>query len=146
MFPRAVIAVISGLLFGLGLLVSGMNNPDNIRGFLDIFGHWRPELIAVMAAAVIIFSLAFQYSRRKKSPWFSENFHLPKLKQINSRLIIGAGLFGIGWGLVGLCPGPTLVDLANFNWPIYVFLSAMVGGNRLAHYLIGPAKTATINK
>ena len=133
-------ALISGCIFGLGLLISGMNNPAKVRGFLDIFGRWQPELIAVMAGAVLVFGLAFQYSKNQRAPWFSDIFHVPSLRQINIRLLIGAMLFGIGWGLIGLCPGPALVDLVSVHWPIFGFVFAMLLGNRLAHYLIGPAK------
>ena len=135
-----LIAFLSGCIFGLGLLISGMNNPAKVRGFLDIFSQWRPELVAVMAAAVLVFGIAFQYSRGRQSPWFSDIFHLPSLTRINIRLLAGAVLFGIGWGMIGLCPGPALVDLASAHWPIFGFVIALVMGNRLAHYLIGPAK------
>ncbi|AJQ93951.1 DUF6691 family protein [Gynuella sunshinyii] len=140
LFARISVPLISGVVFGLGLLISGMNNPGKIRGFLDILGAWQPQLIAVMIPAVIIFGLAFRYSRTLKAPWLHDIFHMPSLNGISLRLLAGATLFGIGWGLIGLCPGPVLVDLASFQWPVYGFLIAMIAGNRLAHHLIGPAK------
>lgn len=129
-----------GFIFGLGLLLSGMNNPAKVRAFLDVFGHWGPELIAVMGSAVVIFALAFKLSGRLRKPLFAQAFHEPTLKLIDWRLLAGAVLFGIGWGLVGLCPGPALVDVFSGQVEILLFVAAMVLGNRVAHYLIGPAK------
>lgn len=135
----AVIALLSGLLFGMGLLVSGMNNPEKVRAFLDIAGHWRPELIAVMGSAVTLFALAFYLSRGRQKPWCAGEFHEPMLKQIDARLLGGAALFGSGWGLVGLCPGPALVNLASLDSSVLGFVLALLVGNRLAHALVGPA-------
>ena len=138
----ALIAFASGLLIGLGLLVSGMNNPAKVRGFLDVFGAWKPELIAVMGAAVITFALAFHLSRRLRRPFAGGEFHPPTLSVIDARLLGGAVLFGIGWGLVGLCPGPALVNLLSLKPEVIWFLLALLVGNRLAHYLVGPARQA----
>lgn len=137
-----VSALLSGLLFGLGLLVSGMNNPHKVRAFLDIGGHWQPELIAVMGSAVILFALAFYISRRMARPWFAGEFHTPMLTVIDARLLSGAALFGIGWGMVGLCPGPALVNLASLDPAILGFVLMVLVGNRLAHWLVGPATAA----
>ena len=106
---KYVIPFLSGLLFGLGLLVSGMNDPQKVRAFLDVFGSWQPELIAVMGAAVVTFFIVFQLSKSRNKPLFASSFHLPSLQDIDLRLVAGAAMFGIGWGLVGLCPGPALV-------------------------------------
>jgi uncharacterized membrane protein YedE/YeeE len=135
-----LIALLSGLVFGLGLLVSGMNNPQKVRGFLDIFGNWQPELIAVMGSAVTLFAIAFWFSKKRKAPVCADAFHEPTLKKIDKRLLGGAVLFGIGWGLVGLCPGPALVNLLTFDPGVLLFIAALLMGNRLAHYLVGPAK------
>lgn len=135
-----LISFISGLVFGLGLLFSGMNDPQKVRGFLDVFGDWQPELIAVMGAAVVVFFLAYQFGLKRKQPFFSDLFHTPMLTQINARLLIGATLFGVGWGLVGLCPGPALVDLLAFDTSVIWFVFALLVGNRLAHYVVGPAR------
>jgi len=132
-------ALAAGLLFGIGLLVSGMHNPAKVRGFLDLFGDWQPELIAVMGSAVPVFGLIYWWSGKRTAPLFDQVFHKPSLTGIDFRLISGAVLFGIGWGLVGLCPGPLLVDLASFDSSILLFAVALFGGNRLAHWLIGPA-------
>lgn len=134
-----LIALLSGLLFGLGLLVSGMNNPEKVRAFLDVAGAWEPALIAVMGSAVTLFALAFQFSKQRQRPWFASEFHEPMLKQIDARLLSGAVLFGIGWGLVGLCPGPALVNIASLDPAILGFVAMVLVGNRLAHHLVGPA-------
>ena len=134
-----LIAFVSGLLFGLGLLVSGMNNPEKVRAFLDIAGAWQPALIAVMGSAVTLFALAFYVSRGRQKPWFGSEFHAPGLTRIDRRLLVGAVLFGIGWGLVGLCPGPALVNLASMDPSVLGFVLALLVGNRLAHALVGPA-------
>ncbi|WP_430460293.1 DUF6691 family protein [Thalassolituus sp. LLYu03] len=134
------VAFASGLLFGLGLLVSGMNNPAKVRAFLDVFGAWQPALIAVMGSAVTIFAIAFWFSKKRKAPVCADAFHEPSLKRIDVRLLAGAVLFGIGWGLVGLCPGPALVNLLTFDPGVLLFLAALLMGNRLAHHLVGPAK------
>ncbi|MDF1764188.1 MAG: YeeE/YedE family protein [Oleibacter sp.] len=130
---KILIALLGGFIFGLGLLVSGMNDPAKVRGFLDVFGEWRPELIAVMGSAVTVFFIAYQLSRKWKAPLFSERFHLPNLKVVDKNLIVGAILFGVGWGLVGLCPGPALVNLLTFDSSILWFVGALLVGNRLAH-------------
>jgi uncharacterized membrane protein YedE/YeeE len=132
--------LIAGVLFGLGLLLSGMTNPEKVRGFLDIFGDWQPALIAVMVSAIIIFALAFALSNKMKQPWFHSTFHKPSLTVLDSRLFIGAALFGIGWGVVGLCPGPALLNIMTGQEDILIFILALLVGNRIAHYSVGPAK------
>lgn len=133
-----MVAFASGLIFGLGLLLSGMNNPAKVRGFLDILGAWQPALIAVMAGAVGTFALVYALSRKLDKPWFAERFHAPGLDHIDRRLLSGAVLFGLGWGLVGLCPGPALVNIASLDGRILGFVVMLLIGNRLAHYLVGP--------
>ena len=139
---RYVIPFLSGLLFGLGLLVSGMNDPQKVRAFLDVFGSWQPELIAVMGAAVVTFFIVFQLSKSRNKPLFAPSFHLPSLQDIDIRLLSGAVMFGAGWGLVGLCPGPALVDILSGNESVLIFVGALIAGNRLAHYFVGPAKSS----
>ena len=136
------VAFFSGMIFGLGLLVSGMNNPAKVRAFLDVFGHWQPELIAVMGSAVVIFAIAFRLSKKRSQPVCADMFHEPTMKNINLRLLTGAAMFGIGWGMVGLCPGPTLVNILHFDPDILLFVAALLVGNRIAHHVIGPVKAA----
>ena len=137
---KVLIPLLAGILFGFGLLISGMNNPAKVRGFLDIFGDWQPALMAVMVAAIAIFAVAYAVSNKMKQPWFHTIFHRPSLTVLDKRLFIGAGLFGIGWGMVGLCPGPALLNIMTGQEDILIFILALLVGNRLAHFTVGPAK------
>lgn len=137
---KALIPLAAGIIFGLGLLVSGMNNPAKVRGFLDVFGDWQPALMAVMVAAIAIFALAYALSNRMKQPWFHTIFHRPRLTVLDKRLFIGAALFGMGWGMVGLCPGPALLNIMTGQEDILIFILALLVGNRIAHYAVGPAQ------
>jgi uncharacterized membrane protein YedE/YeeE len=137
---KTITPLVAGVLFGLGLLLSGMSNPEKVRGFLDIFGEWQPELIAVMVAAIAIFALAYAYSHKMKQPWFHSIFHKPSLTALDTRLIVGAALFGMGWGMVGLCPGPALLNIMTGQEDILLFILALLVGNRIAHFSVGPAK------
>ena len=137
---KLVIPLMAGILFGLGLLISGMNNPAKVRAFLDIFGDWQPALMAVMVAAIVIFAVAYALSNKMKQPWFHNIFHKPSLTILDARLFIGAALFGIGWGMVGLCPGPALLNVMTGQEDILLFVVALLLGNRIAHYAVGPAK------
>lgn len=139
---KAASPLLAGVLFGLGLLVSGMNNPEKVRSFLDVFGDWQPALMAVMASAIVIFAIANAYSKKMKQPWFHNIFHKPSLTKLDARLLSGAAMFGIGWGMVGLCPGPALLNIMTGNEDILLFVLALLVGNRLAHYSVGPARTS----
>jgi uncharacterized membrane protein YedE/YeeE len=137
---KMITPLAAGIIFGLGLLLSGMTNPAKVRGFLDIFGDWQPALAAVMVAAIAIFALAYYFSSKMKQPWFHGVFHRPTLTQLDARLLIGAALFGIGWGMVGLCPGPALLNIMTGQEDILIFILALLVGNRIAHFSVGPAK------
>ncbi|HVV43055.1 MAG TPA: DUF6691 family protein [Nitrobacter sp.] len=115
----------SGLLFGAGLLVSGMTNPEKVLGFLDIFGEWDATLAFVMAGAVAVTAAGFTVARRRGMPLLATTLRWPTRHDIDAPLVGGAVLFGIGWGLVGLCPGPALVNLAGLSLPVIVFVVAM---------------------
>lgn len=143
---KIITPLLAGLLFGIGLLISGMNNPAKVRGFLDLFGDWQPALVAVMVAAITIFAVAYALSNKMKQPWFHGNFHRPSLTALDKRLFIGAGLFGIGWGMVGLCPGPALLNIMTGQEDILIFILALLAGNRIAHLAIGPAKNCSATK
>jgi uncharacterized membrane protein YedE/YeeE len=132
--------LVAGIVFGLGLLISGMTNPAKVRGFLDVFGDWQPALIAVMASAIVIFALAYHYSRNMKQPLFYDFFHKPSLTVLDARLFIGAALFGIGWGMVGLCPGPALLNIMTGQEDVLIFVFALLVGNRIAHFSVGPTQ------
>jgi uncharacterized membrane protein YedE/YeeE len=117
-----------GLLFGAGLLISGMTQPDKVLGFLDLFGAWDATLAFVMAGAVAVTAAGFALARRRGSPMLADKLHWPTRRDIDAPLAAGAILFGIGWGLVGLCPGPALVNLAGLSGPVIVFVIAMAAG------------------
>ena len=121
-------ALLAGILFGLGLAVSGMVNPAKVLGFLDIAGRWDPSLILVMAGAVAVTFVGFRLVLRRPAPLLAERFDVPTLSRIDARLMTGAAIFGIGWGLVGFCPGPAFASLA-FGLPAsFVFVAAMMAG------------------
>lgn len=127
--------VISGTLFGAGLTLSGMTDPARVRGFLDIFGRWDPTLAFVMAGAVIVMAIAWRIQSRMKQPLFGEKFSLPDRRDLDVRLIAGSALFGVGWGIAGLCPGPALASLALSPLSVLPFLAAMLAGMALHHFL-----------
>lgn len=127
-------ALAAGILFGMGLMLSGMTNPGEVLGFLDWSGVWSPDLIGVLGSAVLVSLIGFQFARRKGKPWFTAEFpELPK-KSIDRPLLIGALLFGVGWGLAGYCPGPALAGLALGNEEVLVFLGAMLCGGLLQQW------------
>jgi len=117
-----------GLLFGIGLLISGMTDTQKVLGFLDLFGAWDATLAFVMAGAVAVSSAGFALARRRGQPALTPRHLWPTRKDIDAPLIGGAALFGLGWGLIGLCPGPALVNLAGLSLPIVVFVIAMGAG------------------
>jgi uncharacterized membrane protein YedE/YeeE len=117
-----------GLLFGFGLLVSGMINPEKVLGFLDIFGAWDPSLAVVMAVAVTITGVGYALARGHEKPLISGRHFWPPEAGIDRDLIVGAAMFGVGWGLVGLCPGPAISNLATLSPEVMVFVAAMIAG------------------
>ena len=123
-----IVSCISGIIFGVGLSVSNMINPEKVLGFLDIFGLWDPSLIFVMMGAIIISAPVFFLFRSKDKPFFADNFTMPTLKSIDKNLIIGYGTFGIGWVIVGFCPGPAISSLALLNTYSVYFVLSMLGG------------------
>ncbi|MDC1437090.1 hypothetical protein N8303_07590 [Gammaproteobacteria bacterium] len=128
-------AFLTGLLFGVGLTISEMVNPEKILSFLDIFGVWDPALILVMLGALLITIPGFQLIKRKDQPFFALKYLLPEKTVIDKKLVTGAALFGIGWGLVGLCPGPALTGLVTLETDIIVFLLAMLAGMMAFNWL-----------
>ena len=117
-----------GLMFGIGLLVSGMTQPAKILGFLDVFGVWDPTLAFVMAAALLVSFVGFRVARQRAKPLLAAEHMWPTCTDIDPPLLIGSALFGVGWGLVGLCPGPALVNLATLMPQVVVFVLAMAAG------------------
>jgi uncharacterized membrane protein YedE/YeeE len=117
-----------GLLFGLGLILSGMTDPGKIIGFLDIFGNWDPSLAFVMMGAIAVGFVAFAIAKKRTTTILGGALRLPTASHIDKRLIIGSTVFGIGWGLAGFCPGPALVSMASGQIQALWFVSAMVAG------------------
>ena len=124
-----VSALLMGALFAAGLLLSGMTDPANVKGFLDVFGDWRPQLMAVLGAGVVIAYIVFSFARKREYPLIAPKYYWPEASQIDKPLIVGAALFGAGWALAGYCPGPALVAAGGLQPDAIVFVLAMLGGN-----------------
>ncbi len=133
------VTFLASLLFGLGLVVSGLANPAKVQNFLDVAGAWDPSLAFTMAAAVATTALGFWFVLKRDTPLFSEVFHLPTAEEIDGKLIAGAALFGVGWGLVGYCPGPAITALTLGGVPTLTFVAAMLAGMMLSRFLLAPA-------
>ena len=125
---NAALAFLSGLIFGLGLIVAGMANPAKVLGFLDLAGLWDPSLALVMAGAIAVGSVAFALAKRRTLSLLGQSLQLPSAKQIDRRLIVGSMVFGIGWGIAGICPGPGLVLLGSGELLGLEFVIAMLLG------------------
>ncbi|GAA0753025.1 DUF6691 family protein [Ideonella azotifigens] len=132
-------ALASGLVFGLGLIVSGMVQPAKVLGFLDLLGAWDPSLALVMGGAIAVGLPTFAWAKRRQAgqqaSLLGEPMRLPEARQIDRRLVLGSLLFGVGWGLAGLCPGPALVALGAGSGPAALFVLAMLGGMGLFEWL-----------
>ena len=124
---RAIEFVV-GLLFGLGLMLSGMTDPSKVQGFLDIAGGWDPSLAFVMGGGVVVGLLGFSWAKRQTTSFSGSALHWPELSHIDRSLVLGSLMFGVGWGLAGFCPGPALVSMAAGNDKALVFVIAMVIG------------------
>jgi len=123
------VAALAGALFGAGLVISGMTQPARIAHFLDPLHDWDPSLAFVMAGAVAVYATGHAWTRRRLDrPWFDLRFHLPARTDIDAQLVIGAAMFGIGWGLAGLCPGPGIVAAASGSTSAMAFVLAMIAG------------------
>ncbi len=123
-----------GILFGAGLAVSGMTNPAKVLAFLDVFGRWDPTLAFVMAGAVAVSAAGFAIARRRERAWLGSPFAIPTRRDLDARLLGGAALFGVGWGLVGLCPGPALANLGRGSSAVTLFVGAMLAGVALQRF------------
>ncbi len=126
---KALTALLAGIVFGTGLLVSGMTDPANVLGFLDLFGDWRPQLAFVMGGAVLVAAPMFWLARRRSRTLLGEPLGLPPRNGVDAKLVTGAALFGVGWGMSGFCPGPAIVVLASGEPLIFVFVGALLVGS-----------------
>ena len=127
--------LVSGLLFGAGLTISGMVNPAKILNFLDLTGQFDATLIFVMGAGLIVAAIGYQIMFRRSTPFFDGQFHLPTETGIDAKLIGGAALFGIGWGLSGFCPGPAIASLVFGYQQSFIFVAAMIAGTLLVRFI-----------
>lgn len=134
----AIVALLSGLVFGLGLILSGMGNPAKVQNFLDIGGTWDPSLGLVMGGAIAVGLLAFTWAKRRKTSVLGEPMQLPTSTAVDRQLLTGAALFGAGWGLAGFCPGPAVMNLATLRVEVWLFVAAMLAGMVL-HACMGQA-------
>ena len=134
---RNLIALASGLVFGLGLIAGGMTDPAKVKGFLDLFGAWDPSLALVMGGAIAVGVFGFAAARRRSLSWTGEPMELPTQRAIDGRLVGGGVLFGIGWGIAGFCPGPAVVALGGGLGPAAIFVVAMLAGMWLHDRFLG---------
>lgn len=140
---RIASAALAGLIFGIGLALSGMLDPARVLGFLDITGgRWDPTLVFVLGGAVGVAAIGFALTQRRAAPVYDESFHIPQAT-LDARILGGAAMFGVGWGLVGYCPGPAIASIGYAGTPTALFSLAMVGGMLLYRLLPESAGRAT---
>ena len=139
-----VIEFFAGLLFGVGLILSGMTDPGKVIGFLDVSGLWDPSLALVMGGGVIVGLFAFAVARKRTSTFLGTAMHLPHREDIDPRLLIGALVFGVGWGLAGFCPGPAVVAMGAGVWQAAVLTAAMLGGMAVHELSARPAQNGVV--
>lgn len=125
---KALSSLIAGILFALGLGLSGMMNPQKVRGFLDITGEWDPALAFVMVGAIAIYAVAFRFIIKREKPLCYSSFSLPTKKELEWPLLIGSGVFGVGWGFAGICPGPALASISTLRLDLLIFVVMMILG------------------
>lgn len=142
---RHIASLVAGLLFGLGLAVSGMTHASKVLGFLDIAGDWDPSLLFVLGGAVGVTVLTFRFILRRKAPLFADKFHLSNVRDIDRTLVVGAVIFGVGWGISGYCPGPAIALLASPNWEAWVFFPSMLLGSLLQKGLAARQRTTEVH-
>ncbi len=135
---RSLAAGLFGFLFGIGLIVAGMTDPARVLAFLDVAGAWDPTLAFVMIGAIAVAAPAFALARRQPVALLGETISLPDTKRIDARLIGGSALFGLGWGLAGVCPGPALVLLGNDGLSALLFVAALLAGGWIADFALRP--------
>ena len=142
---RTLVALFAGTLFGVGLAVSGMMNPARVVGFLDVAGEWDPTLAFVMGGALLVTIPAFRAILNRPRPVFADGFDLPTKSALDGRLLGGAALFGVGWGLSGFCPGPAVAALTTGLAPVFAFVVAMVAGMAVYSWVFERTSRSSVN-
>ena len=137
---RILAALLVGVIFGAGLALSDMINPARVQAFLDVAGRWDPTLLYVMGSALVTSALAYRVRRRMTHPVLAERFRVPGNADPDPRLLVGAALFGIGWGIAGFCPGPAIAGLVLGAWQVWLFVAAMLVGMAAHRLLPQPAE------
>jgi uncharacterized membrane protein YedE/YeeE len=137
----AAVAAFTGVLFALGLVISGMIDPQRVTGFLDVTGSWDPTLAFVMAGAILVHLPLARLALQRATPIYDVGFHLPSRTRIEPSLVVGSALFGVGWGLSGYCPGPALVSLGSSALPVVAFVGAMIAGIAVTRAITSPGYT-----
>lgn len=132
---RQVLVLFSGVLFALGLGISEMTRPEKVLGFLDVFGQWDPSLAFVMGGAIVVYAVALQVAGKKDRPAFAPTFRIPTRRDVDAKLLGGAAIFGVGWGLAGFCPGPGLVAASAGVTAALYFVPALIVGMMLHRFL-----------
>ncbi len=141
-----IVVYLAGLLFGLGIMISGMANPAKVINFFDLAGSWDPSLIFVMGGALVTTFIGYRVVLARKRPWLAERFYLPSNNTIDTRLIAGAAIFGIGWGIAGFCPGGALPTLGTGRADVVLFVATMLAGILITRAALeARAKSATAN-
>lgn len=142
---KLLMALLAGLLFGLGLILSGMTDPAKVLGFLDLAGNWDPSLAFVMGGALLVGSLVFPFATKRPKSILGDALRLPTATRIDRRLVLGGLTFGVGWGLAGYCPGPALASLAQGGTKPLLFFAAMLAGMALFELLESIKSKSTSN-
>ena len=142
---RLILTYLTGLVFGIGISISGMANPSKVLNFFDVAGTWDPSLIFVMGGALVTTFIGYRLVFGRPAPLFAEGFSLPSARAIDARLVGGSALFGVGWGIAGFCPGGALPALGTGRWEVFLFTAALIAGIILAKALqsAGPRRAAT---
>ena len=138
---QILMAFVTGTIFGIGLILSGMTDPSKVIGFLDLAGHWDPSLAFVMGGAILVGVVAFRFARAREKSLLGDEMRLPTSSQVDRRLVLGSLAFGTGWGLAGYCPGPALVSIAQGGAQPLIFVAAMLAG--MVIYEVQDRLTAT---
>jgi uncharacterized membrane protein YedE/YeeE len=140
-----IVALVTGLVFGFGLAISGMTHTEIVLGFLDVAGKWNPSLLFVLGGAVSVTVTTFYWIRKLPKPFFAATFIVTEVKNIDCPLVIGSAMFGIGWGISGYCPGPAIALLAAPNWEAWVFLPALLFGYGLHDFMSKKSEVKIVN-